>query len=109
MRLKEYCAKKNITLRSIANHFGYAYTHFSMCARGIRRFGVDRAHQISKYCNGEVTIEDLLPPTKEKKEQHILAPKYRRLEDRLPSSVKKRYHKLVAELKELLDHYIEPV
>lgn len=66
MKLKEYCEKESITMKSIALALGYQYNHFANCIAGRTRLSLERARAVSEYCNGEVTIDDLLPYKKPK-------------------------------------------
>ena len=61
MNLREYCEKQNITMKSIADVEGFQYSHFMNCVAGRTRFSLARARAISERCNGEVTLDDLLP------------------------------------------------
>ena len=61
MKLKEYCAKKKITMKSIAEALGYQYNHFANCIAGRTRLSLERARAVSSFCKGEVRIDDLIP------------------------------------------------
>jgi len=61
LKLKEYCKRENITLRSIAENVGIPYNYFAHCASGKEKFSYQRAKRVSEYCHGEVTVDDLIP------------------------------------------------
>lgn len=61
MKLKDYCAKENITLKYIADSLNISYNYFAHCASGIKRFSYNRAKMVSEFCNGEVSVDDLIP------------------------------------------------
>lgn len=61
MNLKDYCKKEKITLKTLSKAMGYNYLYFASQVRGLRRFTFQTAKDISEYCNGEVTVEELLP------------------------------------------------
>lgn len=67
MKLNEYCKRENITMKSIADHLGYSYNYFAHCANGTEKFSYKRAKEVSEFCEGEVTIDDLLPSLKVEK------------------------------------------
>lgn len=71
MKLKDYCTEKNITMKSIADALGYEYHAFSSCLRGEKRFSYERAKEISKYCGGMVTVDELLPDNTEEKKKSL--------------------------------------
>jgi len=82
LKLKDYCKKENITLRTIAENVGIPYNYFAHCASGIEKFSYHRAKRISEFCNGEVTIDDLIPYEKSE-----VCPTCKRI---LPKSPKKK-------------------
>lgn len=67
MKLKDYCVKEKITMTSIAKALGYSVRSFLNAAAGVERFSYARAKTISEYCNGEVTVDDLIPFIPEKR------------------------------------------
>jgi hypothetical protein len=70
LKLKEYCEKEGITMSSIAKSLNYSVIGFLHAVNGSQKMSYKRAKEVSEYCDGEVTVDDLIPYKKPERCSH---------------------------------------